>query len=66
MSYWVARKKHPVVIHGENHIVVLVHYAPPVIKVIDNAGPGKGLVRLWTVEKFDKWWSGRAYVIFAD
>lgn len=66
LAYWVGDKKYPVVVHGDNHLLVLVHYAPPMIKVIDNTGPGAKLVRVWSEEKFTKWWSGRAYVVLPD
>jgi hypothetical protein len=66
LLYWVAHKRYPVVVHGEDHIVLLVHYAPPLIKILDNTGSGAGVVRVWPEEKFVKWWSGRAYVVLPD
>jgi len=70
LAYWVGTKKYPVIVQGDNHIVVLVHYSETkkdtLIKIINNTGEHKGLVKIWSKKEFFDWWSGRAYVVLPD
>jgi ABC-type bacteriocin/lantibiotic exporter with double-glycine peptidase domain len=57
------RAGRPVIVHGENHIVVVVGWHDDKVQVIENARRGGAVLKRWSHSTFRKWWSGRAYAV---
>lgn len=53
----------PVIVHGENHIVVVVGWHSDKVQVIENNHEKGAVLERWSHQTFRQWWSGRAYAV---
>lgn len=53
----------PVIVHGENHIVVCVGWHADKVQVIENDHEKGAVLERWSHQTFRQWWSGRAYAV---